>query len=105
MAETQVQPACLSTSKPLPPNPPSPPSKPRGAFGEGGEGDEGNPNSANDTSSNSKSPSLGLPTLPGEHGTMSLPPALRRPDYILTAAYMLISLELAWLTLWILRSL
>ncbi|KAM0324780.1 hypothetical protein ACHAQA_007744 [Verticillium albo-atrum] len=110
MAASEVHPACLSTSKPLPPNPPSPPSKPRGAPGGGGSGGgvgvgvgnwEGDNGAAIPNTLGSKPRSPGRRDLPGEEDVASSTPAFRKPDYTLTAAFMLITLELAWLTLWI----
>jgi hypothetical protein len=94
MAESNVRPACLSTSKPLPPLPSSSSPQDGGFSNDGGGGEIGEEPDIPDEKNGSETREEGLQRPPEQ-----------RPDYILTAAYMLVYLEVAWLILWLFRSL
>jgi hypothetical protein len=97
MAESNVRPACLSTSKPLPPLPSSSSPQDGGLSNDGGDGKIGEDVGEPDILDEQNSPDTREKGLPR--------PPEQRPDYILTAAYMLVYLEIAWLILWLFRSL
>lgn len=97
MAESNVRPACLSTSKPLPPLPSSLPPQDASLSSNDGGGEGGDEGDELD--------GLGEKTGPAIRQAEPPWPPVGSPDYILTAAYMLIFVELAWLILWLLRSL